>query len=120
MRQVWITKAGKPEVLMVKAAPDPQPASGEVCIRVEASGVNFADVLARMGIYPDLPSIPAVVGYEIAGRVDAIGHGVEPKEALNKYRHSQIFRILNGSWESFDDFQPLSPSPGLEIGLYGF
>jgi hypothetical protein len=42
------------------------------------------------------------------------------KEALNKYRHSQIFRILNGSWESFDDFQPLSPSPGLEIGLYGF
>jgi hypothetical protein len=45
---------------------------------------------------------------------------ISSKEALNKYRHSQIFRILNGSWESFDDFQPLSPSPGLEIGLYGF
>ncbi|NDB69061.1 MAG: alcohol dehydrogenase, partial [Methylocystaceae bacterium] len=77
MRQVWITKAGQPEVLMVKAAPDPQPASGEVRIRVEASGVNFADVLARMGIYPDLPSIPAVVGYEVAGRVDAVGEGVD-------------------------------------------
>ena len=77
MRQVWITKAGKPEVLKVKEAPDPMPASGEVRILVEASGVNFADVLARMGIYPDLPSIPAVVGYEVAGRVDAVGEGVD-------------------------------------------
>ena len=78
MRQIWITKAGKPEVLMVKEASDPAPASGEVRIRVEASGVNFADVLARMGIYPDLPSIPAVVGYEVAGRIDAVGDSVDP------------------------------------------
>lgn len=79
MRQVWITKAGKPEVLMVKEAPDPLPSSGDVRIRVEASGINFADILARMGIYPDLPSIPAVVGYEVAGFVDGIGDGVDPE-----------------------------------------
>ncbi len=53
MRQVWITKAGPPEVLQVREAPDPTPRAGEVRIRVEASGINFADLLARMGLYPD-------------------------------------------------------------------
>lgn len=76
MRQVWITRAGPPERLIVKEAPDPAPAPGELRIRVEASGVNFADILARMGLYPDLPGLPAVVGYEVAGRVDAVGDGV--------------------------------------------
>ncbi len=78
MRQVWITKAGRPEVLQVKEAPDPAPQAGELRIRVEASGVNFADILARLGIYPDLPGLPAVVGYEVGGSVDAVGPGVDP------------------------------------------
>ena len=70
-------KAGAPEVLTLKEAPDPAPRSGELRIRVEASGVNFADILGRMGIYPDLPALPVVVGYEVGGRVDAVGDGVE-------------------------------------------
>jgi synaptic vesicle membrane protein VAT-1 len=78
MRQIWIPKAGPPEVLVVKEAPDPQPAAGEMRIRVEASGVNFADVMGRMGLYPDLPPIPVVPGYEVAGRVDTVGGGVDP------------------------------------------
>jgi synaptic vesicle membrane protein VAT-1 len=77
MRQIWITKAGPPEVLQVKDAPDPQPQAGEVRIRVEASGVNFADILGRLGIYPDLPPMPCVPGYEVGGRVDAVGAGVD-------------------------------------------
>jgi len=77
MRQIWITKAGTPEVLQVREAPDPEPKSGEVRIRVEASGVNFADILGRLGIYPDLPPIPVVPGYEISGRVDSVGAGVD-------------------------------------------
>ncbi len=77
MRQVWITKAGQPETLVVREAPDPEPQAGELRIRVEASGVNFADILARLGVYPDLPGLPAVVGYEVAGRVDAVGAGVD-------------------------------------------
>lgn len=76
MRQVWITKAGEPEVLVAKTAPEPKPGAGEVRIRVEAAGVNFADIMARLGIYPDAPPLPAVVGYEVAGRVDAVGAGV--------------------------------------------
>jgi NADPH:quinone reductase-like Zn-dependent oxidoreductase len=47
MRQIWITKAGPPEVLEIKEAPDPNPKAREVRIRVEASGVNFADIMCR-------------------------------------------------------------------------
>ncbi len=77
MRQVWITKAGPPEVLQVKEAADPTPGSGQMRIRVEAAGVNFADIMGRLGIYPDLPPMPVVVGYEVGGRVDAVGSGVD-------------------------------------------
>jgi synaptic vesicle membrane protein VAT-1 len=78
MRQIWISKAGAPEVLVVKEGADPQPAAGETRIRVEASGVNFADVMGRLGLYPDLPPIPVVPGYEVAGRVYVVGGGVDP------------------------------------------
>jgi Alcohol dehydrogenase GroES-like domain len=78
MRQIWISKAGPPEVLVVKEAPDPQPAAGEMRLRVEASGVNFADILGRLGLYPDLPRIPVVPGYEVAGRVDGVGGRLDP------------------------------------------
>jgi synaptic vesicle membrane protein VAT-1 len=77
MRQIWITRAGAPEVLQVKEAPDPEPKAGEVRIRVAASGVNFADIMGRLGLYPDLPPIPVVPGYEVGGRVDAVGAGIE-------------------------------------------
>lgn len=76
MRQVWITRRGGPEVLQVREAPDPEPAPGQVRIRVHAAGVNFADVLARMGLYPDAPPLPAVVGYEVSGVIDRVGPGV--------------------------------------------
>ncbi len=75
MRQIWITKAGAPEVLAIRHAPDPEPGPGEARIRVEASGVNFADILGRLGLYPDLPPLPVVPGYEVSGRVDAVGEG---------------------------------------------
>ena len=70
MRQVWITRKGGPEVLEVRESPDPQPKAGEVRIRVRAAGVNFADVMARVGLYRDAPPIPCVVGYEVAGEID--------------------------------------------------
>lgn len=77
MRQIWIPKNGGPEVLEVREAEDPRPGAGEVRIRVAASGINFADILARMGLYPDAPPVPSVVGYEVSGEVDAVGEGVE-------------------------------------------
>jgi len=77
MRQVWIPKAGPPEVLELREARDPIPKQGELRIRVAAAGVNFADVMGRLGLYPDLPPMPVVPGYEVAGRIDAVGDGVE-------------------------------------------
>jgi synaptic vesicle membrane protein VAT-1 len=78
MRQIFITAAGGPEKLQVREAPDPAPAAGRLRIRVAASGINFADILARQGLYPDAPKLPCVVGYEVSGTVDAVGDGVSP------------------------------------------
>jgi len=73
VRQILISRYGAPEVMVPRDAPSPAPAAGEVRIAVRAAGVNFADVLARVGLYPDAPKPPLVVGYEVAGMVDAIG-----------------------------------------------
>lgn len=78
MRQIWIPRIGDPSVLEVREAPDPEPGPGDVRIEVEAAGVNFADAMARMGLYPDSPKLPAVVGYEVAGTIDRVGPGVDP------------------------------------------
>jgi NADPH:quinone reductase-like Zn-dependent oxidoreductase len=76
VKQVWIPRVGDPSVLEVREAPDPVPGPGQVRVRVDASGVNFADLMARMGLYPDAPPLPAVVGYEVAGVVEEVGAGV--------------------------------------------
>lgn len=78
MRSIWISKPGPPSVLEVRESPDPLPQPGEVRIVVQATGVNFADLMARTGTYPDAPPIPCVVGYEVAGEIDAVGEGVDP------------------------------------------
>jgi NADPH:quinone reductase-like Zn-dependent oxidoreductase len=77
MRAVVITAHGGPEVLRVQERPDPAVGSGEVRIAVKAAGINFADTLARTGLYPDAPKVPCVVGYEVAGEVESVGAGVE-------------------------------------------
>src|SRR5438876_12182225 len=77
MRSVWIPRIGPPEVLEVREIPDPHPRAGEVRVRVRASGLNFADVMARQGLYPDAPKLPCVVGYEVAGVVDEVGPGAD-------------------------------------------
>jgi NADPH:quinone reductase-like Zn-dependent oxidoreductase len=75
MKQIFIIGSGGPEKLRLRESPDPSPAAGEIRIRVKASGVNFADILARQGLYPDSPKVPCVVGYEVSGTADAVGPG---------------------------------------------
>ncbi len=72
-----ITKHGGPGVLQVQEQPDPQPGPGEVRIQVAAAGINFADVMARLGLYADAPKTPCVVGYEVAGTILEVGEGVD-------------------------------------------
>ena len=76
MRQIVTTANGDIDVLKVQEKPDPTPGEGEVVIRVRAAGLNFADILARQGLYPDGPPKPCVMGYEVSGVVDAVGNGV--------------------------------------------
>jgi NADPH:quinone reductase len=78
MRAIAITRPGGPEVLAVVERPLPEPARGEVRVRVRATALNRADLLQRMGAYPAPPDAPAdIPGLEIAGEVDALGPGVE-------------------------------------------
>src|SRR5438105_12878886 len=84
MRSVWIPRTGPPEVLEVRDGPDPVPGPGQVLVRVRASGVNFADVSARLGLYPDAPPRPCVVGYEVAGMVERLGPGVDGNLAVGR------------------------------------
>jgi NADPH:quinone reductase-like Zn-dependent oxidoreductase len=76
MRAVVITKNGGPEVLQVQERPDPPVGPGDVRIAVKAAGINFADTMARTGLYPDAPKPPSVIGYEVAGEVESVGEGV--------------------------------------------
>src|SRR2546426_4552026 len=77
MRSVCITRTGPPEALEVRDGPDPVPGPGQALVRVRATGVNFADVMARLGLYPDAPPRPCVVGYEVAGTIERLGPGVD-------------------------------------------
>src|SRR5258706_8988959 len=77
MRAIYIERAGPVDVLKIREIAAPQPKAGEVAITVRAAGVNFADILARQGIYLDAPPTPCVVGYEVAGTVSAVGAGVD-------------------------------------------
>ena len=74
MRAIQITKTGGPEVLTAVDLPVPQPAAGQVLVRVHASGVNFIDTYLREGRYP--APLPLVPGQEAAGTVEAMGEGV--------------------------------------------
>ncbi len=76
MRALTTTRFGPPEVLAVREGPDPVPGPGQVCIRVQRAGLNFADVSARVGLYPDAPKPPMVMGYEVSGTVLVLGEGV--------------------------------------------
>jgi len=77
MKQIVITKYGNTDVLKIQERKDPKPSVGEVLINVKAIGVNFADILARKGLYPDAPKPPCVAGYEVSGIIETAGKGVD-------------------------------------------
>lgn len=76
MKAVVLTGTGGYDVLQVQERPDPAVAPGEVRIAVKAAGINFADTMARVGLYPDAPKPPCVLGYEVAGEIESVGDGV--------------------------------------------
>ncbi len=89
MRAVVITRHGGPDVLEVQERPDPPVGPGEIRIAVKAAGINFADLMARAGTYPDAPKPPCVIGYDVAGEVESVGDGVTA--------HALGDRVLGGT-----------------------
>ena len=83
MQQVIITRHGGPEVLHVRETAEPQLKSGDVLIDVQFSGINFADLLMRMGLYPSAPKPPFTPGYEVSGVIAKVG-STENDELLGK------------------------------------
>ncbi|MBK1873927.1 MULTISPECIES: zinc-binding dehydrogenase [Marinobacter] len=107
MKRVIIPKAGSSSVLALKEFPSLEVGPGEVRISVKASGLNFADIMARQGLYQDAPGFPFTAGYEVSGVIDSIGDGVEekwlgkPVMALTRFggHASQVVVSLNQIFE---------------------
>ena len=78
MKLLQLVRHGSPEdAFRLGESHDPVPGEGQVRVRVEASGVNFADILARQGAYLEAPKPPCVLGFEVVGRVDSVGPKVD-------------------------------------------
>ena len=77
MTAIEIREPGGPEVLVPASRPRPEPGPGEVLVAVAAAGVNRPDVLQRLGGYPPPPGASDIPGLEVAGRIVALGQGVE-------------------------------------------
>lgn len=76
MKAIQFAETGGPEVLEIVDIPQPTPGHGQVLVRAEALGVGKPDVLLRTGVYKWMPPLPAVIGNELAGRIEAVGPGV--------------------------------------------
>jgi NADPH:quinone reductase-like Zn-dependent oxidoreductase len=77
VRAVVLDRHGGPDVLRIRTVPDPTPGPGEVRVRVEAIGVNYAEVLSRNGLYGWAPRMPYTPGMEATGTVELLGPSVE-------------------------------------------
>ena len=103
MRAIWTTGTNGPSSLEVRETKDPEPAPGQVRIRVRAAGLCFAEVMAAQGLYPGTPKFPAVLGYEAAGVIDKVGDGVDERRegshvvALANFgAHSDVVCVPSG------------------------
>jgi NADPH:quinone reductase-like Zn-dependent oxidoreductase len=109
VRVVEISRAGPPEVLVLREKPDPRPGPDEAVVEVRAVGVNFADIMGRMGLYPDAPPIPFVPGYEVAGDCEG-----RPVVVLTKF-HGYSERVLVRRDQVFPLPEGLTPVEGAAI-----
>lgn len=78
MKAIYIVEHGKAEdAFELRETTKPVPKPGEVLVKVEGFGLNFADVMARKGMYQDAPPLPSVIGYDVCGTVERVGTNVK-------------------------------------------
>jgi len=115
MKQVQFHQYGEPEVLHLEEVPIPQPGPGEVLIRVEAAGINFADTMQRRNTYPQPTPLPGLPGGEITGVVEQVGTGVSSVAVGN-----QVVAVLpNGGGYADYAVAPASMAFPLPPGVSG-
>ena len=111
MRQVGIPRYGAPDVLETRQAPDPSPSDDEIRIRVRAAGINFADILARLGLYPDAPKPPT--GTRVTNRIGfVVATGAARAVAANAKRTRTVararrYRDADGTASTLTGARPL-------------
>ncbi len=100
----------------LRELPTPEPGAGQVRVAVEAFGLNYADVSARQGTYQDAPPIPCVIGYEVVGRVDALGDGVAGPAAGS--RVTALTRFGGYATHAITDARAVAAIPdGMDAGV---
>ena len=77
MKAIVLRKHGNVENLQIREIAEPQPGSGEVRVKFQAIGLNYAEIQSRKGLYGWAPKLPYVLGMEGVGEIDAIGEDVE-------------------------------------------
>ena len=80
MKSVILTKYGAPDVLQVQEFDTPEPKSNEVRVKVHYAGINFAEIMARMKLYPGGPKPGSVLGGEVSGVIEKIGSEIQGLE----------------------------------------
>jgi NADPH:quinone reductase len=125
MKYVEASTFGGPEVLEVLEKETPSPGAGMLLVEVQAAGVNYADVAARLGHYPAVSKAPFVVGFEIAGIVREVGKGVEglkigdPVAALTVAGGGYASHILIPAAEAMPIPRQLDPAVAAAVLLQG-
>lgn len=117
MQAMMLVKHGAArDAFSLRELPTPEPAAGQVRIAVEAFGLNYADVSARHGTYQDAPPIPSVIGYEVVGRIDALGAGVAGLSAGQ--RVTALTRFGGYATAAVTDARAVVPIPDdLDVGV---
>ena len=99
-----------------REAPTPEPAAGQIRVAVEGFGLNYADVVARHGLYQDAPPMPSIIGYEVVGRVDALGVGVDG--FTPGQRVAALTRFGGYATHALTDARAAAPIPeDLDVGV---
>ena len=115
MTVIAIRAPGGPDMLVPEQRPLPQPAEGEVLVKVAAAGVNRPDVMQRQGLYPPPKGAPEIPGLEIAGEVVALGAGVKRWKLGDKV----MALVVGGGYAEYclaHESHCLAVPPGLTAG----